>query len=29
VFEERLVDADWSLNAFNWQWLSCSAHFYQ
>ena len=29
VFEEKLVDADWSLNNFNWQWLSCSAHFYQ
>jgi cryptochrome len=29
VFEERLVDADWSINNFNWQWLSCSAHFYQ
>ena len=29
VFEERLIDADWSINAFNWQWLSCSAHFYQ
>jgi len=21
VFEERLVDADWSINNFNWQWL--------
>ena len=29
VFEERLVDADWSINNFNWQWLSCTAHFYQ
>jgi len=29
VFEERLIDADWSINNFNWQWLSCSAHFYQ
>jgi cryptochrome len=29
VFEERLIDADWSLNNFNWQWLSCTAHFYQ
>lgn len=28
-FEERLIDADWSLNNFNWQWLSCTAHFYQ
>jgi cryptochrome len=29
VFEEKLVDADWSINNFNWQWLSCTAHFYQ
>lgn len=29
VFEERLIDADWSINNFNWQWLSCTAHFYQ
>uniref|UniRef100_A0A7S0CGF6 Cryptochrome/DNA photolyase FAD-binding domain-containing protein n=1 Tax=Proboscia inermis TaxID=420281 RepID=A0A7S0CGF6_9STRA len=29
VFEEELLDADWSLNNFNWQWLSCTAHFYQ
>jgi len=29
VFEEYLIDADWSINNFNWQWLSCSAHFYQ
>ncbi len=28
-FEDRLIDADWSLNNFNWQWLSCTAHFYQ
>ena len=27
VFEEYLLDADWSLNAANWQWLSCSAFF--
>lgn len=27
VFEELLLDADWSLNAANWQWLSCSAFF--
>ena len=26
---QRLVDADWSINNFNWQWLSCTAHFYQ
>jgi len=29
VFEERLIDADWAINNFNWQWLSCTAHFYQ
>ncbi|XP_028666189.2 cryptochrome circadian regulator 5 [Erpetoichthys calabaricus] len=29
VFEEFLLDADWSLNAGNWQWLSASAFFYQ
>jgi cryptochrome len=29
VFEDYLIDADWSLNNFNWQWLSCTAHFYQ
>lgn len=29
VFEELLIDADWSINNFNWQWLSCTAHFYQ
>jgi len=28
-FEEVLIDADWSINNFNWQWLSCTAHFYQ
>ncbi|GFH44904.1 cryptochrome photolyase family 1 [Chaetoceros tenuissimus] len=28
-FEEKLIDADWSINNFNWQWLSCTAHFYQ
>jgi cryptochrome len=28
-FEEYLIDADWSINNFNWQWLSCTAHFYQ
>mmetsp|Transcript_15839 Transcript_15839/g.29886 ORF Transcript_15839/g.29886 Transcript_15839/m.29886 type:complete len:565 (-) Transcript_15839:8-1702(-) len=28
-FEEELIDADWSINNFNWQWLSCTAHFYQ
>jgi cryptochrome len=29
VFEEYLLDADWSLNAGNWMWLSCSAYFHQ
>jgi len=29
IFEEELIDADWSINNFNWQWLSCTAHFYQ
>lgn len=29
VFEELLVDADWSINAANWQWLSASAFFSQ
>lgn len=29
VFEELLLDADWSLNNANWMWLSCSSFFYQ
>ncbi|ESP04097.1 hypothetical protein LOTGIDRAFT_180057 [Lottia gigantea] len=29
VFEEYLLDADWSLNAGNWMWLSASSFFYQ
>nr|XP_006642290.2 PREDICTED: cryptochrome-2-like [Lepisosteus oculatus] len=29
VFEELLLDADWALNAGNWQWLSASAFFHQ
>lgn len=29
VFEEYLLDADWSLNAGNWMWLSASAFFHQ
>ena len=29
VFEHHLIDADFSINVFNWQWLSCTAHFYQ
>lgn len=28
-FEEHLLDADYSLNNFNWLWLSCSGFFYQ
>jgi cryptochrome len=28
VFEDLLLDADWSVNAGNWIWLSCSS-FYQ
>jgi cryptochrome len=27
IFEQYLLDADYSLNAANWQWLSCSAFF--
>ncbi|CAF0961683.1 unnamed protein product [Brachionus calyciflorus] len=29
VFEEYLLDQDWSLNAANWQWLSASTFFHQ
>ncbi|XP_033101802.1 cryptochrome-1-like [Anneissia japonica] len=29
VFEELLLDADWSINAGNWIWLSCSSFFQQ
>ncbi|XP_073513511.1 cryptochrome-1-like [Phyllobates terribilis] len=29
VFEELLLDADWSLNAGNWLWLSASAFFHR
>ena len=29
VFDELLLDADWSLNAANWMWLSASCFFYQ
>lgn len=29
VFDRYLVDADWSINNFNWQWLSASAFFHQ
>ena len=28
-FESHLLDADYSLNGFNWLWLSCSGFFYQ
>ena len=28
-FESHLLDADYSLNGFNWIWLSCSGFFYQ
>jgi cryptochrome len=27
VFDRLLIDADWSLNASNWMWLSASAYF--
>lgn len=29
VFERWLLDAEWSVNAGNWMWLSCSAFFQQ
>ncbi|KAI9351144.1 FAD binding domain of DNA photolyase-domain-containing protein [Zopfochytrium polystomum] len=29
VFEELLLDHDWSLNVGNWMWLSASAFFHQ
>lgn len=29
VFDELLLDADWSLNSANWMWLSASAFFHQ
>ncbi|KAF0301665.1 Cryptochrome-1 [Amphibalanus amphitrite] len=29
VFEELLLDADWSVNAGTWMWLSCSSFFQQ
>ena len=28
VFENLLLDHDWSLNAGNWMWLSASAFFH-
>ena len=27
IFEKYLLDAEWSLNAGCWMWLSCSAFF--
>ena len=29
VFDRLLLDADWALNAGNWQWLSASCFFHQ
>ena len=29
VFDELLLDADWSVNAGTWLWLSCSSFFQQ
>jgi cryptochrome len=29
VFEELLLEADWSVNAGSWMWLSCSSFFQQ
>uniref|UniRef100_A0A674NE95 Cryptochrome circadian regulator 3a n=1 Tax=Takifugu rubripes TaxID=31033 RepID=A0A674NE95_TAKRU len=29
VFDELLLDADWSVNAGSWMWLSCSSFFQQ
>ena len=29
VFDRYLLDADWSINNANWQWLSASAFFHQ
>lgn len=29
VFDEMLLDADWSTNAGSWMWLSCSSFFQQ
>ncbi|XP_023329370.1 cryptochrome-1 isoform X2 [Eurytemora carolleeae] len=29
VFDELLLDADWSVNAGSWLWLSCSSFFQQ
>ena len=29
IFDRHLLDADYSLNNFNWHWMSCSALFHQ
>eukprot|EP00948_MAST-09A_sp_MAST-9A-sp1_P004178 g4178.t1 len=29
IFSKYLLDADWSINNFNWLWLSASGFFYQ
>ncbi len=29
VFEELMLDADWSVNAGSWMWMSCSSFFQQ
>ena len=29
VFDELLLDTDWSVNAGTWMWLSCSSFFQQ
>ncbi|XP_029901293.1 cryptochrome-2-like isoform X2 [Myripristis murdjan] len=29
VFEELLLDVDWSINAGSWMWMSCSSFFQQ
>eukprot|EP00953_Heterococcus_sp_UTEX-ZZ885_P023858 13090-Heterococcus_DN1.PRE.1 len=29
VFDQWLIDADWSINSANWMWLSCSGFFFQ
>ena len=29
IFDELLLDADWSTNAGMWMWLSCSSFFHQ
>ena len=29
IFDKYLIDSDYSLNNFNWHWMSCSALFHQ